>query len=514
MDLSRWRVESIRTIRPLDSQDEATSTALMFAYEALPPPPVTLDAPLAAAAAAVAPDDGVDRISSLPDQILRNIVSRLPAKDAVRTGALATRWRGLWRSVPLVFVDAHLIPGCKENLFWRPGIEDSFGVSNAVSDVLAAHPGPFRCVRITCNYFDMNREDIKQWLQLVADKGVQELAFINRPWPLDLPLPAALFSCTSLTRLDIGSWKFPDTAALPRAAAFPHLREVVLSLITMKDRDLAFLLDRSPVLESLAIIASQADVRLCLISRSLRRLQLIQCSLGDIVVADAPCLEGLFLVDTRAPRTGGKKCSRIKIGKAPKLRMFGCVQLEQYELEIGNTIIEAGTKVGSSTIVPSIQVLALPAQLEVRNKVKTVSTLLKCFPNVETLHIYSTRVNGRTGNVKFKFWQDACPIECVESHVKKFVIHEFQGKRSELAFIRFIAERAQALEEMVIGWRMDDFSSENDIGAILKPLFTWKWTNKNVKLSVAMPRGPTAWSVRGVTDGSFDDPFDFATARH
>ncbi|KAK3129141.1 hypothetical protein QOZ80_6BG0472190 [Eleusine coracana subsp. coracana] len=506
MDMSRWRIESIRPVRALDDQDEDTKTALMFAYESLPAPPVTPDAPLAADAAD-APDDGVDRMSILPDQIMRDVISRLPVKDAVRTGALASRCRGLWRSVPLVFLDAHLIPGCKENVIWRPGIEDAHGVCNAVSAVLAAHPGPFRCVRITCCYMDTSREEIKDWLQLVADKGVHELAFINRPQPLDLPLPAALFRCTSLTRLHLGDWKFPNTTALPQSAAFPHLKELFLSLIAMKDRDLAFLLGKCPVLEVLTIIASQSDVRLCLVSRNLRCLQLIFSSIGEIVVADAPCLERLFLVDARCGGVGGKMCSRIKIGKAPKLQMLGSLEPERHELEIGNTVIEAGTKVGSSTIVPSIRVLALAVQLEVRKKVKTVPSILKCFPNIETLHIYSLKLNGPTGNVKLKFWQDACPVECIERHVKKFVIHEFKGKKSELASIKFVADRARVLENIVIVFCAEGFSSVNDVNAMLEPLVSGKWASEHVKLSIFMQRGPNPWIVRAATDPSCDDPF-------
>nr|CAB3477512.1 unnamed protein product [Digitaria exilis] len=444
MDLRGWQIASIKQVLAFGGEDEDTDTALKFAYESLslPHPRATPDAPLAAACAGWcgAPGDGgVDRISCLPDEILRNVVSCLPVKDAARTGVLASRWRGLWRAMPLVFSDANLLQGCREDPLWRPGLENTLGVTNEVSDILAAHPGPFRCVHISCCYLDMNREKIKGWLKLVADKGVQELAFINRPWPLDLRLPTTLFSCTSLTHLHIGAWKLPDTATLPSAVAFPQLQELFLSLITMKDRDLAFLLDISPVLEVLTIIASQTDVHLCLVSRSLRCLQLGMSSLGDIAVADAPRLERFFLLMTR--RNGRSKSSMIKICNAPNLRMLGYWPLGQHELQIGNTVIEVGTKMSRSTIIPSVKILALHVHFESRNEVKTVPSLLKCFPNVETLHIQSVKVDRPTGNVSLKFWLEACPVECVQ-HVKKLVIHGFQGNKNEHAFIKFIGERA------------------------------------------------------------------------
>ncbi|KAL6641466.1 hypothetical protein ACP70R_019647 [Stipagrostis hirtigluma subsp. patula] len=40
----------------------------------------------------------VDRISALPDELRQRILTHLPLKDAIRTGALARGWRGLWRS--------------------------------------------------------------------------------------------------------------------------------------------------------------------------------------------------------------------------------------------------------------------------------------------------------------------------------------------------------------------------------------------------------------------------------
>ncbi|TVU11302.1 hypothetical protein EJB05_44878, partial [Eragrostis curvula] len=317
-------------------------------------------------------------------------------------------------------------------------------------------------------------------------------------------------SCTALTRLHIGAWKFPDTAALPDAAAFPHLQELFLSLIVIKDQDLAFLLDRSPVLETLTIIASQNEVQLCLVSHSLRCLQLGLSSLGDIAVADAPHLERLLLWMTQRRRTGGNHLSRIKIGNAPNLNMLGYWNPGQHELQIGDTIIEAGTKVSPSTIITSIRTLALEVHFEVRNEVKTVPSFLKCFPNIKTLHIKSMKVDKPTGKVKLKFWQEACPVECVQ-HVKTLVIHEFKGNKNEHAFIKFIVERALVLEKMVIMLCPESFRcSETTLHTKMRPFLkiNEKRGSKNFNvIHFKVPSTPTPWSFRMGVDLSRTDPF-------
>ncbi|KAL6658206.1 hypothetical protein ACP70R_003792 [Stipagrostis hirtigluma subsp. patula] len=43
---------------------------------------------------------GGDRISALPDDVLRHALGFLPVREAVRTSVLAPRWRHLWRSLP------------------------------------------------------------------------------------------------------------------------------------------------------------------------------------------------------------------------------------------------------------------------------------------------------------------------------------------------------------------------------------------------------------------------------
>ncbi|KAI4977933.1 hypothetical protein ZWY2020_014487 [Hordeum vulgare] len=78
----------------------------------------------------------------LPDDLLRRVLSRLPAKDGARTTVLSSRWRGLWRSAPLVLVDTTSSPG-RRAVPARPRRCCLACRHNAVSAALEAHPGPF-----------------------------------------------------------------------------------------------------------------------------------------------------------------------------------------------------------------------------------------------------------------------------------------------------------------------------------------------------------------------------------
>ncbi|CAM0874493.1 unnamed protein product [Alopecurus aequalis] len=510
---------------------------LSHTHHALPDPPASVDALLFA----LLPHDAVDRLSLLTDVLLGNIVSRLPIKEAARTAALSRRWRGVWRSTPLVLVDAHILPAGT-----AVARADARRVTSAVSRIFAVHPGPFRCVHLTSSNMKEFHGLLTRWLQILAAKGIQELVLVNLPWPLDLVLPATFLGMTTLTRLYLGLWKFPDTAGVPRATCFPNLRELGLSGVLMGSKDLDFILDRSPVLETLCVQGNLFNLRLRLVSQSLRCVQFISSFIEEIAVVHAPCLERLIHSGGWTPNVVR---SKVKIGYAPKLKLLGYLDPGNHVLEVGSTVIkvphpfhllyctsylndqcvcviflllligcienlrlqlQAGTKATPSTMVPSVRILALEMRCGVRNDAKMIPTVLRCFPNVETLHIMSRKTDQPSGKLNLKLWNESGTIECIRSRIKLLVFHDFGGDRSELAFLKFFFGSALVLKEVVIMVANASFTSMEDMCSKVAPLGSMKRASAGSEIIVTNcsdPEGSNIRSFKRASDFSLDDPF-------
>ncbi|BAS73939.1 Os01g0706266 [Oryza sativa Japonica Group] len=305
-------------------------------------------------------------------------------------------------------------------------------VTNAVSRVLAAHPGPFHRVDLSCSIMEAHLPELDRWLQLLAAKAVEELVFVNRPWPINLRLPATLFSCTYLRRLYIGVWRFPNTAGLPQCStAFPHLLELGLCCVLMEDRDLESIISRSPVLEILTVVLSQNVVRLRFVSHSLRCVQLGFSCVADLAAVDAPCLDRLLLSDIWA--TEGRKFStRIKIGLAQGLRSLGYLEPGRHLLQIGTTTIKARTRATPSTMVPSVRILALKVYFGTLNEAQMLCSFLQCFPNVETLHLKLTNSTMPLGSTRPCSGRELVKLNVSSHMLKRWFSMSSKGSRVSL----------------------------------------------------------------------------------
>uniref|UniRef100_A0A453PH51 F-box/LRR-repeat protein 15/At3g58940/PEG3-like LRR domain-containing protein n=1 Tax=Aegilops tauschii subsp. strangulata TaxID=200361 RepID=A0A453PH51_AEGTS len=155
---------------------------------------------------------------------------------------------------------------------------------------------------------------------------------------------------------------------------------------SISDGDLDYMLACSPALEKLAFVLSCTPDLIHLRSRSLRCVLLWIFLADEVAVVDAPLLERLFLLE--APRgEGAESTMMIKIAHAPKLQVLGFLEPGFHRLQIGDNVIEPGTKPSPSTVLPSVKILAFKVNFGVIEDVKMLVAYLRCFPNIETLHI-------------------------------------------------------------------------------------------------------------------------------
>ncbi|XP_076919834.1 F-box/FBD/LRR-repeat protein At1g13570-like [Bidens hawaiensis] len=178
-----------------------------------------------------------DFISSMPDNVLTNILDRLPLQDAVRTGILARKWRILHQL-------RGAITKCVLSL-----VDDEFGVEE---------------------------EDVIHWISFLSGKGINDftLEYVCEP---PFKLPTHLFSCLELKHL-----KLYDCCLNPPPTfhGFPNLLSLELD---EANGELGGVITRCPLLEILKLgsIYNSCKLKLDEIAR-LENLKILSLSLRTL----------------------------------------------------------------------------------------------------------------------------------------------------------------------------------------------------------------------------------------
>ncbi|XP_051199561.1 F-box/LRR-repeat protein 13-like [Lolium perenne] len=439
-----------------------------------------------------------DRLSALSDDLLHEIITQyLPVTEAAKTAALARRWRHLWKSTPLVLRDAALPEPARDA---------------AVPRVLAEHPGHFSAVvLLDCRLASLDRE-LPDWPRLLADKHTQKLYLANRSTPNltydALPhIPADILRCDSLQELLLGFWAFPVDLSHGAGISLPNLRCLTLIMVAIRDDDLEHLITACTVLEILKL-SGTTPKRIHLRSPSLRCALVGLSRVEDFAVVDAPLLERLVLF---LP----SKVTTVKIGYAANLRVLGHLDTRVHRLQIRDTAIGLNTVPSTSTAIPSVKILAVTVNFGVLWEVKMLACFLRCFPNIDTLHIESAlhgpsvTANEPSGEHHARFWQEASPVECVRSDVKKMVIHEFRGNQNEFQFLKFVAMNAQELQSLHVVLQEENISLTDKVNEIREKLESLQFQTGISGVLLVLPTEGTLSRLQKATDLTFDDPFRF-----
>ncbi|MED6185823.1 hypothetical protein PIB30_060790 [Stylosanthes scabra] len=188
----------------------------------------------------------IDRISSLPDNLLCHILSFLPTIEAKATGMLSRRWLHLWKEVPALYFD--------DEPFNRPElsddeIEDYFidFVDSLADEHNVPHVEKFKLESSVCG-----EETLTRWISSAVGPHLKELdlclCVYRDDYPETCDLPQRVFTCPSLESLVLTYRIYLDS--LPDVC-LPSLKNLELDIIYV---NVEKVLSGCPVLENLKIV--------------------------------------------------------------------------------------------------------------------------------------------------------------------------------------------------------------------------------------------------------------------
>ncbi|KAM0863124.1 hypothetical protein ACQ4PT_044795 [Festuca glaucescens] len=257
---------------------------------------------------------GKDHISGLPDDVLGEIVALLPIKDAAGTQIISSRWRRLWRSIPLD-VDCRRISAEKGFHF------------QIVPRILNYNLGAVCRFRANTHHDLLGAHALDTWLRSPALDNVKELdlwhaGYFPLPPRQSMPPPSPYLSRFSATlrALTLGGCRIADDGAM--TFAFPQLKYLALERVTVSECSLQVIIAGCPALECLQIHNSLGFLSVRINSLTLRFMGVSVCynlgtkdqvQLRELVVKNAPCLQKLLCFDTLDDRL------HVSVISAPRL---------------------------------------------------------------------------------------------------------------------------------------------------------------------------------------------------
>uniref|UniRef100_A0ACD5X4Q3 Uncharacterized protein n=1 Tax=Avena sativa TaxID=4498 RepID=A0ACD5X4Q3_AVESA len=158
-----------------------------------------------------------------------------------------------------------------------------------------------------------------------------------------------------------------------------------------------------------------------------------------------------------------------------------------------------------------VKILSFDVCFGVHKDIEMMPTFLRCFPNVEVLHIKSADCDDSTGNLNLRFWEDqAGPIISVMFRIKVMTFSEFRGKQYELSFLQSFFESARVLKYAVIIMANPGFTSLSvyEMLSSVQNMSDEKWASKfYLAVRGSNGEGSRLWNFEQGADFSDEDPF-------
>ncbi|XP_076890009.1 F-box/FBD/LRR-repeat protein At1g13570-like [Bidens hawaiensis] len=351
----------------------------------------------------------------MPDDVVTNILDRLPLQDAVRTDVLSKTWRFKWTLLSqLVFDDDFFEYLSKAN--------DENNQVRVIIDRLLVHlRGAITKFVLSDHKVVVEDEDIRHWVSLLSRKRIKDLTLEIFKGTVPYKLPAHLFSCLELKHLTLTDCCFHPP---PNFHGFPNLLSLDLYLHSEENSESWEFISRCPLLENLKVDCDlySSKIKLAEIAK-LENLKILSLYLSDLDTMN----------NFHSSGTTFELLGSLSKLQELKLSFLSC------------KLTEGDAKWRFSTAFSSLKTLKLAnVCLYDGIHLSCAFELIRSCPNLQTLKItaynsyaglptqvdYSTTKQLQLRSVRFKYWNGSENEVCMLKYLlacspflKKIAIH-------------------------------------------------------------------------------------------
>ncbi|CAA7039039.1 unnamed protein product [Microthlaspi erraticum] len=431
----------------------------------------------------------MDRVSSLPNELLCHVLSFLTTKEAALTSVLSKRWLNLLAFVPNLVLDDSVFLHPQEG---REGILQSF--EDFVNRVLALQcNSSIKRFSLKCGN-GVDKDGLNRWICNVLHRGVSDLElFMNDDRYV---LPQETFVSRTLVNLKLTTKFRHDSWPGVEGALLPMLKTLISNRGWVCSDKLEILLRASPLLEELHIRAGlrRKGTGVTVSSASLKKLTIYAGLIGfknpksicfdtpnllylkyfDLVTEDYPKLNLEHLVEARlnimARECQLKLLRGLDIEEDDEVRPFGNVwKLMSAIRNVRKLSLSSCTLEVFSVCCESMPVFHNLKWLKIKSSElrgwQAMPVLLRNCPQLETLVLEGLEhyVTDKCG--------DAC--DCITREdkgrslkscpVKKIEIKGFKGTKRETGMIKHFFESFPCLKEMEMHAEEEDDLSNSEV---------------------------------------------------
>nr|XP_018623306.1 F-box/FBD/LRR-repeat protein At1g13570-like isoform X1 [Nicotiana tomentosiformis]XP_018623307.1 F-box/FBD/LRR-repeat protein At1g13570-like isoform X1 [Nicotiana tomentosiformis]XP_018623308.1 F-box/FBD/LRR-repeat protein At1g13570-like isoform X1 [Nicotiana tomentosiformis] len=228
----------------------------------------------------------LDMLSSLPENVIDDILVRLPLRDVVRTSILSKKWRYNWCRLPELALDQTLWITKKDLMYF------THKFTKIVNHIMRFHDGPITKFTLFIPYLERS-PNIDKLIRFLRRNGIRHLVLRLPIRGNPYELPPSFFTCFELRHLTLQNCSVQPP---PACRGFDRLISLELRDVTISSKLLESLISHCLLLEQLVLQISSALSDVIGINAPMLRSFDFTGSMSSICLKRSPLLAKLSLM--------------------------------------------------------------------------------------------------------------------------------------------------------------------------------------------------------------------------